>query len=155
MYGDDTATGKKKSKGKAKAQTVDSSSVDRTDKAVTEGENGKLNGAIINPKEIPSVAHKTEKMEAYHAEPAKRESSERSGEASAYEPAPSPTPFVPSIIPKAQAVQEVNDPHKSASNHPTHVPGDQVSQIDSHPDAMFSSSMANDSVSSQHGKWVL
>jgi hypothetical protein len=149
--GGDTTTGNEKSKGKAETQTAVTSSVNGENKIVAEGENGKLDGATKESKEIPSVTHKADKMEAANAGPAIQGSLSRSVAALVTEHAPSPAPPVPPVTPEAQA-QEVNDPHKLTSNQPTHAPGSQVSQIDSTSGPTVLPPMANDSVSPQHSK---
>jgi len=127
--GGDSTTGNKKSKGKAKIQPAGISSADGEDKAVAESDNGKPNGNINDSKDVSSVTHQAEKMEAYLAAPANQGSSGDSGVTPAPEPTPSTPPFVPSITPKAQGpsqkmpAQEVNDPHNLTSDQQTHVPG--------------------------------
>ncbi|KAI4695372.1 uncharacterized protein J4E84_001998 [Alternaria hordeiaustralica] len=127
--GGGSTIGDKKSKGKAKMQPAGTSSTDGEDKAVAESENGKPNGNINDSKDVSSVTHQAEKMEAYLAVPANQGSSGDSGVTPVAEPTPSTPPFVPSITPKAQGssqkmpAQEVNDPHNLTSNQQTHVPG--------------------------------
>jgi hypothetical protein len=147
----DTTTGNKKSKGKAKTQTAVARSVNGENKVVAEGENGKLDGATKESKEIPSVTHKADKTGASNAGPVIQGSLNRSVAALVTEHGPSPAPPVPPVTPEAQA-QEVNDPHKLTSNQPTHAPGSQVFQIDSTSGPTVLSPMANDSVSPQHSK---
>ncbi|KAG9185265.1 hypothetical protein G6011_07809 [Alternaria panax] len=149
-------TGNRKSKGKAKAPLSGVVSADREKKVNNEEETGKLDGIIKDSKEIPSVTHKAENLEALDAEPVKEESLDRFGAAWGTEPTPSRAPPAPPMTPKAQAPsqkmppQEVNDPHNFTSNQPTHITGPQVPPIDSHPGLTLPPSTTNIHVRSQH-----